>query len=314
MKKSICRMALLMLILLYIPHAAASELLIPVGEVIALELENDHVTVAALDGDHSQLQVGDELRSIDGRRIQCVEDVRTALAASDGTVEVELLRGKQVLRLKIDPRISAEGPQLGVYLRQGITGIGTVTYFDPDNGTFGALGHGVSDSVGKLVTMERGNAYKARVLSVRRGKTGVPGQLMGALSDAQPMGKLDKNTSCGIFGSCEGFSGHPIPTADPGEIHTGSAVIRSTVGGSTPREYSVEILKIYPNSNKEGRNLLLKITDPQLLSTTGGIVQGMSGSPIIQDGKLVGAVTHVLVNDPSTGYGIFIENMLEAAG
>ena len=314
MKKSIYRMALLLLILLYIPHAAASELLIPVGEVIALELENDHVTVAALDGEHSQLQVGDQLRCIDGHSIHSVEDVRTALAASDGTVEVELLRGKQVLQLKIDPRITSDGPQLGVYLRQGVTGIGTVTYFDPDTNTFGALGHGVSDSVGRLVALERGHAYRARVLSVRRSKTGAPGQLMGALSGADPIGILSKNTPCGIFGTCDGFSGQPIPTADAGEIHTGSAVILSTVNGSSPREYSVEILKIYPNATQAGRNLLLRVTDPQLLSTTGGIVQGMSGSPLVQDGKLIGAVTHVLVNDPTMGYGIFIENMLEAAG
>ena len=313
MKKSIYRIALLLLILLYIPHAAASELLIPVGEVIALELENDHVTVAALDNEHSQLQVGDQLRCIDGHSIRSVEDVRAALAASDGTVEVELLRGKQVLQLELSPRITSDGPQLGVYLRQGVTGIGTVTYFDPDTGTFGALGHGVSDCVGKLVAMERGSAYRARVLSVRRGKTGAPGQLMGALSGAQPIGTLSKNTPCGIFGTCNGFSGEPIPTAEAAQIHTGSAVILSTISGSTPQAYSVEILKIYPNASQEGRNLLLRITDPQLLNTTGGIVQGMSGSPIIQDGKLIGAVTHVLVNDPTTGYGIFIENMLNAA-
>jgi stage IV sporulation protein B len=136
---------------------------------------------------------------------------------------------------------------------------------------------------------------------------------MGALSGAEPIGTLSNNTPCGIFGSCNGFSGQPIPTAEASEVRTGSAVILSTVGGSTPREYSVEILKIYPNASQAGRNLLLKVTDPQLLSLTGGIVQGMSGSPIIQDGKLVGAVTHVLVNDPTTGYGIFIENMLDAA-
>ena len=312
MKKSICRLALLLLILFIIPQAAASELLIPVGEVIALELQNDQVTVAALDGD-SELQVGDRLRCIDGHSIRSVQDVRAALAASDGTVEVELVRGKQVLQLKIDPRITSDGPQLGVYLRQGVTGIGTVTYFDPDTGNFGALGHGVSDCAGKLVAMERGHAYRARVLSVRRGKTGTPGQLIGALSGADPMGILWENTSCGIFGTCDGFSGQPIPTAEPSEVRTGSAVILSTVNGSSPQEYSVEILKIYPNATGAGRNLLLKVAVPQLLSTTGGIVQGMSGSPIIQDGKLIGAVTHVLVNDPTTGYGIFIENMLDAA-
>jgi stage IV sporulation protein B len=151
------------------------------------------------------------------------------------------------------------------------------------------------------------------VLSVRRGKAGQPGQLMGALSASNPLGTLGENTPMGVFGTCGGWKGQPMPTAEASQIHTGAATILSTVNGETPQEYSVEILKIYANSDKMGRNLLLKVTDPRLLQTTGGIVQGMSGSPIIQDGKLVGAVTHVLVNDPTTGYGIFIENMLDAA-
>ena len=315
MKKSIQRTALLLLILLSIPHADATELLIPVGQVIALELENDCVTVAAFDGDGcGPLQIGDEIHAIDGHDIDSAADVRSALEQSDGAVEVEVLRGKETLRFRLTPRITSQGPRLGVYLRQGVTGIGTVTYYDPDSGTFGALGHGVNTAGGRLVEMEQGSAYPARVLSVRRGKAGEPGQLMGALSASNPLGTLGENTPMGVFGTCGGWKGQPMPTAEASQIRTGAATILSTVSGETPQEYSVEILKIYANSDKMGRNLLLKVTDPRLLQTTGGIVQGMSGSPIIQDGKLVGAVTHVLVNDPSTGYGIFIENMLGAAG
>ena len=128
------------------------------------------------------------------------------------------------------------------------------------------------------------------------------------------IGNITKNTPQGIFGVTKtGWEGEALPVAESSEIKTGAAVIRSTVAGSTVQEYSVEILKIYPTSRGGGRNLLIKVTDPELLKITGGIVQGMSGSPIIQNGKLIGAVTHVLVNDPTTGYGIFIENMLDAA-
>ena len=314
MKKSMQKIALLFLILLYSPGAAAAELLIPVGQVVALELENDCVTVAAFEGDGcGELQVGDEIQTIDGRTIDSPADVRAALEASDGAVEVEILRGKEQLCIELTPKITADGPRLGVFLRQGVTGIGTVTYYDPDTETFAALGHGVNTPDGQTVDMKKGFVYAARVLSVRRGKVGQPGQLMGALAAPEPLGKLSDNTLMGVFGTCGGWKGQPIPTAEPEDVRTGSAAILSTVSGETPQEYSVEILKIYPNSGKEGRNMLIKVTDPDLLQATGGIVQGMSGSPIIQDGKLIGAVTHVLVNDPTTGYGIFIENMLDAA-
>ena len=189
-----------------------------------------------------------------------------------------------------------------------------MTYYDPDTGTFGTLGHGVNGADGKLLQMTRGNAYSARVLTVRRGRAGEPGQLMGAVESEDSIGILTANTDRGVFGVTQvGWEGNSVSVAAPEEVKTGAATIRSTVNGNEVREYSVEILKIYPKSRQNGRNLLLRVTDPVLLEATGGIVQGMSGSPIIQDGKLVGAVTHVLVNDPTTGYGIFIENMLDAA-
>jgi stage IV sporulation protein B len=149
---------------------------------------------------------------------------------------------------------------------------------------------------------------------VVKGKAGNPGQLLGSLKDKTPIGTIEKNVEQGIFGRVtSGWQGEVLPVADNDEICTGAAKIRSNISGEEVQEYSVEILKIYPSSKGGGRNMLIKITDPRLLETTGGIVQGMSGSPIIQKGKLIGAVTHVLVNDPTRGYGIFIENMLDAA-
>ena len=294
--------------------------LIPVGQIIGLELSAGTVTVAAFDDSltaarDSGLQVGDQILSIDECTIACAEDVRRALKHSDGAVEMVVSRNGKHQQIHMEPEITTTGPKLGIYLKQGITGIGTVTYYDPKTGCFGTLGHGVNDNKGALLPMTRGNAYPASIVSVQKGKAGAPGQLKGALKSDQLLGSLTGNTTRGVFGKISGgWNGNPLPTADSDTVHLGSATIRSTVDSSGPRDYSVEILKIYPKSRSDGRNLLIRVTDPALLETTGGIVQGMSGSPIIQDGKLVGAVTHVLVNDPTRGYGIFIENMLNAAG
>ena len=300
--------------------ASAARMLIPVGQAIGLELRDNTVTVAAFDKDlgaaaeHAGLQVGDRIISVDGQVVQTAGDVRKALDHSDGTVEMTVQRSQKTEVIRVSPAITQNGPKLGIYLKQGVTGVGTVTWYDPDTGKFATLGHGVNNARGELLNMVSGTAYNATIVSVRKGTCGDPGQLMGALKEAQPVGTLYKNTVQGVFGTTQtGWAGEPLPVGDPSDVQTGDAMIRCTVQGDTVQEYSVEILKVYPRSSASGRNMLLKITDPVLLETTGGIVQGMSGSPIIQDGKLVGAVTHVLVNDPTTGYGIFIENMLDAA-
>jgi len=322
MRKFVNRMVLsLVLIFTLCQDVHAVQLLVPSGQIIGLELADNTVTVAAFDGAMSAnaqaagLQVGDRITKIDAQTIASAQDVRRALERSDGQVDVSVLRNGKTKQLQITPYITVDGPRLGVYLKQGITGVGTVTWYDPSSGKFGALGHGVNQQNGELIRMEQGKAYKASIVSIKKGKAGEPGQLLGALQTGEPIGVLSKNTVRGVFGTADtAFSGEPLPVAAAEQIHTGKAIIRSTVEGNTTREYSVEILKIYPNSKADGRNMLLRVTDPDLLSATGGIVQGMSGSPLVQDGKLIGAVTHVLVNDPTMGYGIFIENMLEAAG
>ena len=320
--KILLRSAVLILLcfgLLSIPAYAAGEL-IPVGEVIGLELRDGTVTVEGFDPELGKpckdagLQAGDVIKRINGSAVRSCDDLRHGLERSDGAVTLTVDRTGQTLTFKIAPHITAEGPKLGLYLRQGVTGIGTVTWYDPDTGKFGALGHGVSNGSGKLVTMTEGWAYSARVLTVKKGRSGTPGQLMGAIRDPKPIGALTGNTPQGVFCKTEkGWSGTEMSVAESNEVHAGPATILSTVQDGQTREYSVEILKIYPQARQSGRNLLIHVTDPALLEITGGIVQGMSGSPILQDGKLVGAVTHVLVNDPTTGYGIFIENMLNAA-
>ena len=313
---------LMLALFLIIPlEAGAVQLLIPGGQLIGLELQNDAVTVAAFDDTFGTaardagLQIGDQLLAVEGRPVTSAEDVRQALKTCGQKVNLEILRGSKRLEIAITPVDTRDGKRLGVYLRQGIAGVGTVTFYDPESDVFGTLGHGVNDNQGALLAMTTGKACPAAVASVKKGKSGDPGQLRGNADPEILFGTITKNTPQGVFGtSRRGITGEPLPIASFADVKPGPATIRSTVGSDGVREYSVEILKIYPQDRSDCRNFLIRVTDPALLKTTGGIVQGMSGSPIIQNGKLVGAVTHVLVNDPTRGYGIFIENMLDAAG
>jgi stage IV sporulation protein B len=301
--------------------AYGAEYLIPVGQVIGLELSDNMVTVAAFDevlGRKAQaagLRIGDKILKIDGKQVCCADDVRQALCRSGGSIELLLQRKGNQQTLSLTPEITKDGPKLGIFLKEGVTGIGTVTYYDPDTGNFGALGHGVNNPDGDILKLVKGNAYAAKVAAIKKGMCGTPGQLRGALSGTEPIGALTRNTNQGLFGKAQQpWKGKALPIGTSKEVQKGNAMILATIDGDTVQEYSVEILKIYPQTRSGEKNMLLKITDAKLLASTGGIVQGMSGSPIIQNGKIIGAVTHVLVNDPTRGYGIFIENMLKAAG
>ena len=317
--KRIAKWTAAILILIVLPVSCrAAEMLVPVGRIIGLQLKSEAVTVAAFDdvlgreAKDAGLRIGDQILSVNGFPIREAEDVAEALEGRT-SVAVTVRRGSKETTMEIPLQTTADGKRLGVYLRQGIGGIGTITWYDPETGKFGTLGHGVSDSSGALLRMTGGSAYDAFVESVKKGKAGAPGQLRGCADSA--CGELLRNTPQGVFGrTSQSWEGAPIPVAAYEEITPGQATIRATVQAGEPQDYSVEILKIYPRDRGDGRNLLLKVTDPRLLEATGGIVQGMSGSPILQDGKLIGAVTHVLVNDPTAGYGIFIENMLDAVG
>jgi len=321
LKRLLHTIAFAMLIWIALPlDAQAAELLIPVGKIIGLQLSDDTVTIAAFDdvlgscAKDAGLRIGDEIVRMEDQCICNAGQVRSILENCDEDVDITVRRSGKLHTLEITPVETPEGKKLGIHLRQGIAGIGTVTWYDPETGRFGALGHGVSTPNGNLLAMTSGNAYPAEIQSVIKGKCGEPGQLKGSAEISTRCGELFRNTPQGVFGiNRQGWRGEPLPVAQFEEVHTGPAAIRSTIRGSSVQEYSVEILKIYPKDRSDNRNFLLRITDPDLLSTTGGIVQGMSGSPIIQDGRIVGAVTHVLVNDPTRGYGIFIENMLDAA-
>ena len=310
-------------VLLYgcIQSVWGAQLVVPGGQVVGLQIVDDTVTVAAFDEELGQsaqdcgLQVGDQIAAINGNVITSAQQVRDVLAHTDGQAKIDVIRDNQAKTVYVLPEITENGPRLGVYLKQGITGVGTVTWYDPNTGQFGALGHGVNDADGHLADMIQGTVYNATVLTVKTGKAGQPGQLMSAVTGTGQIGSLTKNTPQGVFGTARlSADAELLPIGSKDQVHTGKATIRSTVNDGQIREYSVDIIKVYPHSGPSGRNMLIQVTDPALLNATGGIVQGMSGSPLLQDGRIVGAVTHVLVNDPTMGYAIFIENMLEAAG
>lgn len=306
--------------------------LIPIGRAVGIKLFSDGVMVVGLadvdTGSGSQnpaktcgLREGDIITHINSEEVDSIEEVQSILQDLSGEkMSIRAVRGGQELQMTAQAvKCSADDSyRLGAWIRDSMAGIGTVTYYDPQTRTFGALGHGVSDvDTAQLMPLQSGSIMYAEVSDVKRGAAGAPGELRGAFQVERDLGDLYANTGCGIFGTLtdEALAGglEALPVAARNEVKTGKAVIRSNIAGDRVEEYEVEITHIYPDSGGEGRDLMLKVTDPRLIQQTGGIVQGMSGSPIVQNGKLVGAVTHVLVNDPAQGYGILAESMLQAA-
>ena len=232
---------------------------------------------------------------------------------SDKGMNICYKRGGQTLYTTITPVKSAEDGQyhLGLWARDGTTGIGTLTFIDPNTNQFGALGHGVTDAdTGDLIIAGKGNIYYSSINGVQKGSTTQTGELQGYFISSE-IGDIASNTQYGIFGDFnENFdSANVVPVASRQEIATGQAIIYCCIDGNNVEQFTVNIEKINIDSN-DNKSMVIRITDDDLIRRTGGIVQGMSGSPVIQNGKLIGAVTHVFVNDPTRGYGIFIENML----
>ena len=295
---------------------ATPETVIPGGNTVALRLETDGVCIVEFAEDYPKnagLRRGDLLHSIDGAEVRSAQAVAQAVAASDGRpMKLTVTRGGREKSVTVAPHETKDGWRLGIYVRDRMSGIGTVTFYDAENETFGALGHGICESgSSELLPVRSGSVLYAEVMAVTKGKSGAAGALQGAVCGRSACGEISGNTRQGVFGTMPARNAQPVPVGKASELHTGAATILSNVRGQEIREYSVQIRAIHPDE-PQGRNLLLQVTDPALLEATGGIVQGMSGSPIMQDGKLVGAVTHVLIDDPTMGYGILIEAMLDA--
>lgn len=259
------------------------------------------------------LRVSDTIVSINGKEISGAADVLEAVSGGE-TVEIGYLRNGKRGSVMVKPgyRESEGRYSLGAYLKDSGAGIGTLTYVLED-GSFGGLGHGICDpDTGELLPMVNAQALGATISGVQRGERGTPGELKGYFS-APKLGSIYKNTECGVFGVLaavpENIKDKLCSIGLRGDVTEGAATIICTTDKGTREEYSIEISGI-DRSASGNKCFTVRITDPRLLERTGGIVQGMSGSPIMQNGKLIGAVTHVLINDPTRGYGIFVENML----
>lgn len=264
------------------------------------------------------IQSGDYICEIDGKVLTGKRQLMQLVRENQGEpMELQVIRHQETIKLEMTPVETEDGSyKLGIWVRDNIQGIGTLTYVEP-NGTFGALGHGISDAdTGERLEISDGDLYRADILSIRKGTAGTPGELRGVINyrEENRIGTICGNSQYGIRGQMEpgkyAESMKKIPTGLKQEIQTGKAEIRCDIGDGI-REYQCEILEIDSNAKDTNKCFVLRITDDDLLSRTGGIVQGMSGSPVLQNGKLIGAITHVFVNDPTKGYGIFIENMME---
>lgn len=264
------------------------------------------------------IQSGDYICEIDGKVLTGKRQLMQLVRENQGEpMELQVIRHQETIKLEMTPVETEDGSyKLGIWVRDNIQGIGTLTYVEP-NGTFGALGHGISDAdTGERLEISDGDLYRADILSIRKGTAGTPGELRGVINyrEENRIGMICGNSQYGIRGQMEPGkyteSMKKIPTGLKQEIQTGKAEIRCDIGDGI-REYQCEILEIDSNARDTNKCFVLRITDDDLLFRTGGIVQGMSGSPVLQNGKLIGAITHVFVNDPTKGYGIFIENMME---
>ncbi len=265
------------------------------------------------------LQTGDYILDVNGEKVENKKHFVQMIADSGGEEMIMTLRrGEEITEVRIKPEGNPGGEwKLGIWIRDNAQGIGTLTYVDADD-TFGALGHGINDvDTSTLMQLDEGALYKTEIIGITRGQDGSPGELTGYIEyeNENVIGEITENTAEGIFGVCKDeivqqTSFAPVPIALKQEVVTGPAQIICSVTGE-PKYYDIQVEELHLEEGNVNRGLVIKITDEELLSLTGGIIQGMSGSPIIQNGKFIGAVTHVLVQDATRGYGIFIENMLE---
>lgn len=260
------------------------------------------------------LRVGDLIRKAGGISVKTIAQLNEVVDKSKGKkMEYEIVRNGEVMRFQlqaVQEKLSNRY-KIGVLVRESVSGIGTVTYVDRE-GRFGSLGHSVVGENNRTMEISNGVVFSCNIIGVSKGVRGKAGELRGLFLNDQPFGNADKLCDCGIFGKVsKDFSLKHLTTAvvDSDDAKPGSAYIYSTVNGVEPKRYEIEIVKV-DHFNKENKNYVIKIVDEELIAETGGIVQGMSGSPILQEDKLVGAITHVFINDPTRGYGIDIERMI----
>ena len=305
---------------------------IPVGNIAGVKLYTNGVLVVGMSEiegkdnkkykpyESSGIKEGDTIIKIDEHEIDSSSDLVETINKSKGEeVKVKYIHDEETKECSMTPiQTSNNEYKLGLWVRDSVAGVGTVTFYEPITKTFGALGHGITDiDTNELINISSGEFITTRILNITKGESGYPGKIQGTIEKQSNIGVISKNSRFGIYGKVDNLASLNIDTSKEmevalrDEINTGKATILCSLDNERPKEYEIEILNIYKENNYDNKSMKIKVTDEKLLEKTGGIIQGMSGSPIIQNGKFIGAVTHVLVNSPREGYAVFGDIMLK---
>ena len=300
---------------------------IPLGNIIGIKLYSDGVLVIGMteiEGkkpyENTGIREGDLITKVDNVQVTTTQALIECVNKSKGqNVKIQYIREGTEYIANIEPVKTKENKyKIGLWVRDGAMGIGTATYYEPESGKIATLGHGIVDrDTDKLITIESGTLLTSTITKIKKGEEGIPGEIRGVINDSQKIGNINLNTEFGIYGKLEETNRLGIDTTNvldvalKNEIKTGKATILLMLEDGIRKEYEIEIKKIYKNNTEDNKSMLIEITDSELIEKTGGIIQGMSGAPIIQNGKFIGAVTHVLVNDPTVGYGVFADIMIK---
>ena len=305
---------------------------IPIGQVAGLKLYTDGALVVGMSEikgmdnqtykpyENSGIEEGDRIIKVEDTSIKNAQELIDLVNASNGdSLEITYIKDEETLVCSINPVQSSDGQyKLGLWVRDSAAGIGTMTFYQPSTGKFAALGHGITDiDTGELIQISNGEFITTTIMSIVKGLAGNPGKIQGTIDSQTEVGKIYKNSNLGVYGQITDVSAlnidlskeYEVATRD--EIKLGKATVICSLDGNTAKEYEIEIEKIFLNNNDDNKSMLIKITDDELIEKTGGIIQGMSGSPIIQNGKFIGAITNVLVNDPTQGYAVFGDIMIK---
>lgn len=309
----------------------SEKVLIPGGKSVGVKMDVKGVLVVGLEeipdkngekvnpGIISGVQIGDTILAIDGKEVYRAEEVQDIVNDAESTVTLKIKRNNDVFKVDIEPVLTEENVyKLGIWVKDKTAGIGTLTYYDPADGSFGALGHGIVDpETGSILPVDTGLLLESQVKEIKEGEDGAPGEIQGIFYHTDsPLGSLTYNSGFGIFGNAyqpieNKIYNKPLVVGSRKQVELGKAYMLTTLKDNEVKRYEIEIEKIDDQKEPSDKSMVIRVTDEELLEECGGIVQGMSGSPIIQNDRIIGAVTHVFVNDSKRGYGLFIEWMLE---
>lgn len=306
---------------------------IPVGKIIGLKLYTNGVLIVGMSEienvnhqkerpyENLNIQEGDTILKVNDLEIQTIENLQKEINKSDGkNIDLTILKEDGTIETSnIKPvKVSNTEYKLGLWVKDAATGVGTLTYYEPNSKSFAALGHGITDSdTDKMIDIDSGNIVTSKIVSIQKGEQGKPGEIRGSIINQPTIGKVYKNTEFGIYGELTNLSNikfnysNKLKVALRDEIQEGNAKVLCSVDGNEAEEYDIKIEKIYKDNNEDNKSMLIEVTDKNLINKTGGIIRGLSGAPIIQNGKFIGAITNVLVNSPTKGYAIFGDIMIK---